>query len=1170
MVDNISLNYDNDDPVDPCCMGCGYLIEEGNVVAFGEGIWHVQCFRCAKCHNLVEHDSNLLLLSDGNPICENCSYNCHVCKKPILNEAIMTGDESFHVDCFRCRQCRKKIEDLVFAKTNQGIYCMSCHNERVSKAKKAKEKESSNPSPILEKSLPSLPIEAKAEQSNRLEPPDNTLRQKRSFEKNNISSSISSKTSSDTIEHIPKARTLPPSNHVGRRHSRLFDTSTLSDAFKQKISSNASKALEQITGKPNGHIRIDSLSDKHKNRGDSSEPSKKAGLFSKRNESLDNPPKIWQSKNRGETTGTHTRNASITSFRSEPYEGSTGRTFSISSQRSDITDIVSRKNDPGDTDHSSRKPGSSSSSRKTKSSNIQQSQSHLPHIDENTTNIQLSPPSHSEYYSSTPRSDSLATLRSSSPTNPRFQSLPTYILDNKISSVSRKSGHFNGMELGPPVLPPLSFSNGDDDLSKLVVNGKNDENRKNRHRSFIGNFPKDKDIKILNGDSIDFEGFSSGSSPMSPDRKNSGSSVTSLSSRENEIIITEPEDAPEELQKALIDTKKRLAEAESNVRKIKRESKRAFDEFSLEFNNEIALRKKTEEKIRAQLDKQTQQMEELKKEKMEMEKLIKDSQLTKQQLQEIQHNLKELSVQKELIIKEIEGLAKEKQAGLAGTLLSDSNSASNLPASLAKHISTHLDEVKQNYLSEIRSLQSERDSLKHETEQLRQKRDQYIEEAQKLNEKNLELAEMNNDLLRQIESQHKGKNHNGFNFFKSNKSPHGHHHHTDSGSNHSKISGHSKSPSIYNFETDISEGTIDSLQKVAHRNSIGRGATPKKFKWKKGGKVLNKLLANANVVVNDVKPYMNMMGTPSSNISLPTVSNENRSEANKRMYSQMLENYTTNRVHNWQQFNASPAKCDYCHEKMWNVELKCSGCSFTVHVKCSNHVPINCNISPRMTILENGSDSVDNVNCTSIFGNDLTKQSELEGDDIPYVVQKCIKAVEIRGMDYEGIYRKVGGALQVRAIISAFEKGEEIDLDDPDLINDISAVTSVFKQYLRELPNPLFTYELYSSFLDLVHMPNNEEKIEKFRELLLQLPKVNYATIKYLIEHLYRVKQFEAENLMTAKNLSLVFGPTLFRGPDPSSEILDMNFKNAAVEYIIEHANSLFLDNGERIKPGFI
>jgi hypothetical protein len=123
------------------------------------------------------------------------------------------------------------------------------------------------------------------------------------------------------------------------------------------------------------------------------------------------------------------------------------------------------------------------------------------------------------------------------------------------------------LEIGPPVLPPLSFSSGDDDLSRLVASGQNDEKRKNRR----GDFSKDKNIKILNGvDSMDFEGFSSGSSPMSPNRKNSGSSITSLSSRENEIIITEPEDVPlEELQKAYADTKKKLTEAESNVRKIK-------------------------------------------------------------------------------------------------------------------------------------------------------------------------------------------------------------------------------------------------------------------------------------------------------------------------------------------------------------------------------------------------------------------------------------------------------------------------------------------------------------------------------------------------------------------------------------------------------------------------
>lgn len=36
----------------------------------------------------------------------------------------MTGDESYHADCFTCRQCAGRIEELVFAKTSQGIYCM--------------------------------------------------------------------------------------------------------------------------------------------------------------------------------------------------------------------------------------------------------------------------------------------------------------------------------------------------------------------------------------------------------------------------------------------------------------------------------------------------------------------------------------------------------------------------------------------------------------------------------------------------------------------------------------------------------------------------------------------------------------------------------------------------------------------------------------------------------------------------------------------------------------------------------------------------------------------------------------------------------------------------------------------------------------------------------------
>ena len=77
----------------------------------------------------------MLLLSDGSPVCANC-YNCKVCKLPILDEAVMTGDDSFHAECFTCRSCKNRIDELVFAKTSQGFYCMKCHNERVARSRR--------------------------------------------------------------------------------------------------------------------------------------------------------------------------------------------------------------------------------------------------------------------------------------------------------------------------------------------------------------------------------------------------------------------------------------------------------------------------------------------------------------------------------------------------------------------------------------------------------------------------------------------------------------------------------------------------------------------------------------------------------------------------------------------------------------------------------------------------------------------------------------------------------------------------------------------------------------------------------------------------------------------------------------------------------------------------
>lgn len=70
-------------------------------------------------------------------------------------------------------------------------------------------------------------------------------------------------------------------------------------------------------------------------------------------------------------------------------------------------------------------------------------------------------------------------------------------------------------------------------------------------------------------------------------------------------------------------------------------------------------------------------------------------------------------------------------------------------------------------------------------------------------------------------------------------------------------------------------------------------------------------------------------------------------------------------------------------------------------------------------------------------------------------------------MDYEGIYRKTGGAGQSKMITQLFERGDydAFDLRDSECFNDISSVTSVLKNYFRSLPDPLLTYDLHEQFV---------------------------------------------------------------------------------------------------------
>ncbi|XP_055791597.1 rho GTPase-activating protein 27-like [Salvelinus fontinalis] len=180
-----------------------------------------------------------------------------------------------------------------------------------------------------------------------------------------------------------------------------------------------------------------------------------------------------------------------------------------------------------------------------------------------------------------------------------------------------------------------------------------------------------------------------------------------------------------------------------------------------------------------------------------------------------------------------------------------------------------------------------------------------------------------------------------------------------------------------------------------------------------------------------------------------------------------------------------------------------------------------------------------------------------EKTTIPSFVEKCIRAVEKRGLDMDGLYR-VSGNLAVIQKLRFKADHEELDLEDGQW-EDIHVITGALKLFFRELPEPLFPFSHFSRFIQAIRTVDYHLKVSFMRELVESLPRPNHDTMELLFSHLRKVVEYGEENRMTVQNVAIVFGPTLLRPEMESANItMHMVFQNQIVELILNQYEYIF------------
>lgn len=197
-----------------------------------------------------------------------------------------------------------------------------------------------------------------------------------------------------------------------------------------------------------------------------------------------------------------------------------------------------------------------------------------------------------------------------------------------------------------------------------------------------------------------------------------------------------------------------------------------------------------------------------------------------------------------------------------------------------------------------------------------------------------------------------------------------------------------------------------------------------------------------------------------------------------------------------------------------------------------------------------------------VYGVSLRTHLQDLGRDIALPIEACVLLLLSEGMQEEGLFRLAAGA-------SVLKRLKQTMASDPhsleEFCSDPHAVAGALKSYLRELPEPLMTSDLYDDWMRAASLKEPGARLEALHDVCSRLPQENFNNLRYLMKFLALLAEEQDVNKMTPSNIAIVLGPNLLWPPEKEGDQAQLDAASVSsiqvvgvVEALIQNADTLF------------